>query len=213
MTTSPAPCPSMQVFAWEDLDDDNDVLTEYRTYEGHREDITHMAGVYSRIGLGLGFRLGVGTAPPHGRCETQYDSSGACLSLPQSEHTNPPWCAAYASRQLLATGDCEHTCNSISFQGLDCTPPDAQLTPADSSWRQGTTRGASPSGTSSPARNACASSTGGGGGEPTLTHQHTLPSYDQITPPPPLLASMQHFNDASPNQASALPPLHFSFQG
>ena len=62
MTTSPAPCPSMQVFAWEDLDDDNDVLTEYRTYEGHREDITHMAGVYSRIGFRVQAGCGDSTA-------------------------------------------------------------------------------------------------------------------------------------------------------
>ena len=52
----------MQVFAWEDLDDDNDVLTEYRTYEGHREDITHMAGVYSRIGFRVQAGCGDSTA-------------------------------------------------------------------------------------------------------------------------------------------------------
>ena len=112
----------MQVFAWEDLDDDNDVLTEYRTYEGHREDITHMAGVYSRIGLGLGFRLGVGTAPPHGRCETKYDSPGSCLSRPQSERIYSHWCAAYAGRQLLATADCEHTSTPPPPQGPKFTP-------------------------------------------------------------------------------------------
>lgn len=32
------------MFVWDDLDDDSDVIDEYRTYEGHREDITHMAG-------------------------------------------------------------------------------------------------------------------------------------------------------------------------
>ena len=37
------PSPHLQVYVWEDRDDD-DVITEYRSYEGHREDITHMTG-------------------------------------------------------------------------------------------------------------------------------------------------------------------------
>ena len=40
-----------QVYVWEDMDDDNDVITEYRTYEGHREDITHMAGEEGAINV------------------------------------------------------------------------------------------------------------------------------------------------------------------
>lgn len=36
-----------QVFVWEDGDDD-DVISEYRTFEGHREDITNMAACPER---------------------------------------------------------------------------------------------------------------------------------------------------------------------
>ncbi|KAJ9529394.1 hypothetical protein QJQ45_013762 [Haematococcus lacustris] len=43
-----------KVFVWEDADDDADVVTEYRTYEGHREDITHMAACASRQLLATG---------------------------------------------------------------------------------------------------------------------------------------------------------------
>ena len=156
-----------------------------------------MAGVYSRIGLGLGFRLGVGTAPPHGRCETKYDSPGSCLSRPQSERIYSHWCAAYAGRQLLATADCEHT----------STPPPtgAQHMPTGSYWPLGTTRDASPSGTSSPARSACASSTGEWGRGGTDFHTPMDTPFPHITSPP-LLASTQQFNDASPNQVPALPP-------
>ncbi len=50
---SPTP-PSCQVFVWEDLDDDNDCITEFRTYEGHREDITHMAAYPIRSLLATG---------------------------------------------------------------------------------------------------------------------------------------------------------------
>eukprot|EP00798_Chlamydomonas_sp_ICE-L_P024012 gene24012-9585_t len=42
------------VFVWEDLDDDNDVVEEYRTYEGHREDITHMTAYTDRQLLATG---------------------------------------------------------------------------------------------------------------------------------------------------------------
>ena len=32
------------MFVWEDQDEDSGMVTEFRNFEGHREDITHMAG-------------------------------------------------------------------------------------------------------------------------------------------------------------------------
>ncbi|GAX72651.1 hypothetical protein CEUSTIGMA_g107.t1 [Chlamydomonas eustigma] len=43
-----------KVFVWEDLDDDNETIREYRTFEGHREDITHMAAYPKRQLLATG---------------------------------------------------------------------------------------------------------------------------------------------------------------
>ncbi len=42
------------MYVWEDADDDSDVVTKYRTYEGHREDITHMASCPERQVRGRG---------------------------------------------------------------------------------------------------------------------------------------------------------------
>jgi len=43
-----------KVYVWEDMDDDEDVLRSYRTYEGHREDITSMAAYTQRALLATG---------------------------------------------------------------------------------------------------------------------------------------------------------------
>ena len=42
------------MFVWEELDDDSDVVTECRLYEGHREDILHMAAYPARQLLATG---------------------------------------------------------------------------------------------------------------------------------------------------------------
>ncbi|KAG1667639.1 hypothetical protein FOA52_004666 [Chlamydomonas sp. UWO 241] len=43
-----------KVFVWEDLDDDDDVLRNYRLFDGHREDITNMAAYAQRALLATG---------------------------------------------------------------------------------------------------------------------------------------------------------------
>uniref|UniRef100_A0A7S0WPJ8 EF-hand domain-containing protein n=1 Tax=Chlamydomonas leiostraca TaxID=1034604 RepID=A0A7S0WPJ8_9CHLO len=43
-----------KVYVWEDDDDDHDTITSYRTYEGHREDVTHMAAFPERALLATG---------------------------------------------------------------------------------------------------------------------------------------------------------------